>query len=156
MVTFFLPSKGLDYQVESGDKPPVMPQKVMLALAGIFIMYIGYGGLWVLAQQIGIASGLETDFIAGSLSLALYAAIPSLFIPMFLQTKLGRLAPIAFAILCLIAMSIFLFQEANLYRIGLCAGAFGIYLIIPYMSGVIADPDTSGKGLVMITPIPMC
>jgi predicted MFS family arabinose efflux permease len=152
-VIWGLPKKGLEYEESKSDGK--LSTAVILALLGILIMYIGYGGLWVLVERFGDFSGLPASTIAKSLSASLFVGIFALLIPIVLEDKLGRLLPIGLSLLSLIVFALLLFLDTSAtgYLIAVCAGNFGINVILPYITGVIDKLDDTGKGVVLVTPM---
>jgi len=152
-VIWGLPKKGLDYEVNTSGGKLAIP--VILGLLGILVLYIGYGGLWVLVERFGDFSGLPADTIAKSLSASLFVGIFALLIPIVLEDKLGRLLPVGLSLLSLIVFALLLFLDTSAtgYLIAVCAGNFGINVILPYITGVIDQLDDTGKGVVLVTPM---
>ena len=153
LVLWAMPSKGLNYEDELGNGSLSFP--VLLGLGGIFLMFIGYGALWSMAERIGDISGLSAEFIGSALAISLIVAIIALLIPIFTETRFGRLLPISVSLIALIIFGILLFWDTSetAYLVAVCLGSFGINLILPYVSGLIGEQDTTGKGVIMVTPM---
>jgi len=153
LVLWAMPTKGLDYEDSLGSGS--LSYIVLLALGGIFLMFIGYGALWSMAERIGDFSGLSAEFIGTALAISLIVAIIALLIPIFTETKFGRLIPIMASLICLVIFGILLFWDTSetAFLIAVCIGSFGINLVLPYISGLIGEQDATGKGVIMVTPM---
>ena len=149
-VLWAIPKQGL-VQEEKGTTTK-LSFPVQLALLGIIILYVGYGGLWVLAERFGDLSGLSPQVIGDSLTISLVVGLVALLLTIFVADRFGRMIPILLSLVTLIIFSLVLFwdKSANGFLIAVCAGNFGINLVIPYISAVIDDLDDSGKGVAMV------
>jgi len=127
----------------------------ILCLLGVLVLYIGYGGLWALTERIGVANGFSSDYIANVLSVSLLISIPALLVPIVMGVKFGRAIPITVACIGLVLYSVLIYygQNSTLFFLAVAAGSFGVNMIIPYMTGILADEDTTGKGVVMVMPM---
>lgn len=152
-VALFLPSKGKIFE-EDTTKGGIHVL-VILCLIGIMVMFVGYGGLWSFAERIGDYNSFSESFINSVLSGGLLVAIPALLVPIIIGDKYGRFIPLTISITCLIVFSILLFidQSELLFVIAILAGSFGVNMVVPYMTGIIAEKDHTGKGVVMVTPM---
>ena len=153
IVAFWLPTKGSDEELEADSSK--MNGIVLACLAGIFLMFVGYGGLWSMTERIGIINELDEVYISNILSTALLAAIPALLIPILIGVRFGRIIPLVISTLGLIVYGLFVSAENNevLFATAVIAGSFGVNMILPYLTGIISDNDKSGKGVVMVTPM---
>jgi len=149
-VIWAIPKKGLVQEIKGTTVKLSFP--VQLALLGIIILYIGYGGLWVLVERFGDLSGLSAAVIGDSLTISLIVGLVALLLTIFIADRFGRMIPIILSLAFLIIFSLVLFwdQSATGFLIAVCAGNFGINLVIPYMSAVIDQLDESGKGVAMV------
>ncbi|ANQ48852.1 MFS transporter [Flammeovirga sp. MY04] len=146
-------SKG-GHQLEEKGSSQRIPILVFLCLLGVLLMFVGYGGLWSFTERIAVANHFDPEFVSTVLSSGLLIAIPALMIPLFIGSKYGRMLPISISILGLIIYSLCVGTDDKVYfTIGVLTGSFGVNLIIPYLTGIIADQDQSGKGVVMVTPM---
>jgi len=149
----WLPAHGIEYEEE--DLKGGLNRSVLLSLFSVFLLYIGYGGLWALAERIGNISGLSADYIGWCLSISLLWAIVGLLIPIFFELRFGRLFPISISILSLCVFGLLMFWDRSEtgFLIAVSIGSFGINMILPYITGVIGENDKSGKGVIMVTPM---
>jgi len=148
----WLPGNGIDYEEESSGG---FNKSIYLSLFSVLLLYVGYGGLWALAERIGNISGLTPEYIGWCLSISLLWAIVGLLIPILFELKFGRLLPISLSILSLCVFGLLMFWDTSKtgFLIAVSVGSFGINLILPYVTGVIGENDSSGKGVIMVTPM---
>lgn len=149
----WLPERGkLSEEVISDNSLSMVS---ILCLFGVLVLYMGYGGLWALTERIGVANGFAPDFIANVLSISLLVSIPALLVPIVFGVKFGRALPITIASIGLILYSVLIYygQNSTLFFLAVAAGSFGVNMIIPYMTGILADEDKTGKGVVMVMPM---
>ena len=149
-VLWAIPAQGIVQEAKGTTAKLSVP--VQLALLGIIILYIGYGGLWVLAERFGDLAGLSAEVIGNSLTISLIVGLVALLLTIFVADRFGRMIPILLSLTTLIVFSLVLFwdKSATGFLIAVCAGSFGINLVIPYMSAVIDELDDSGKGVAMV------
>lgn len=152
-VMFWLPTQGTNEELEADSSK--MNGIVIACLVGIFLMFVGYGGLWSMTERIGIINELDEVYISNILSTALLAAIPALLIPILIGIRFGRIIPLVISTFGLILYGLFVSADNNemLFATAVIAGSFGVNMILPYLTGIISDNDKSGKGVVMVTPM---
>lgn len=152
-VMIWLPKAGNEEETAEESSP--MNGIVLACLGGIFLMFVGYGGLWSMTERIGIANQLDIAYISEILSIALLAAIPALLIPIIIGTRFGRIIPLVISILGLVVYGLFvgIDNDESMFAISVIAGSFGVNMILPYLTGIISDNDKTGKGVVMVTPM---
>lgn len=127
----------------------------VMGLLGILLLYVGYGGLWALTERFGTAYGLDYEFITRVISIAILIAVPGLLLPIFVGVKFGRFLPMLFASVCLLLYGILLYfgQNTILFFLSITIGSLGVNMILPYMTGILADSDNTGKSVVMVMPM---
>lgn len=148
-VLWAIPKKGLDFESKIGSGKLSKP--VLMSLGAFFLLYIAYGGLWILVERFGTLAGHSPEFIGSSLSNSLIGGFLGLLIPIFIGDKIGRLIPIIVGFLGLSAFALLLFEGSSTsYQMAVFFGLFGVNLAVPYLTGIVVDLDNSGKGVAMI------
>ncbi|MCA0933651.1 MFS transporter [Lutimonas saemankumensis] len=153
LVISFLPVNKI---IEKGSGKLIgLSHKSSIGLAGILIMFIGYGGLWAFSERIGKDQGFSQDFIADALFISLVAAIIGLLIPIMVANKYGRMVPIIISAAGLIVFGIFISSQPSpvMFVAALIIGSFAINMILPYATGILAESDQTGKAMVMVMPM---
>jgi len=149
LILWKLPVKGLEFEIEK--KTGNLSNPVLLCLGAFFLLYVAYGGLWILVERFGNLAGHSPEFIGESLSNAMTGGFLGLLVPIFLADKLGRIIPIVLSFLCLFAFAFLLFEGSETgFKVAVWFGLFGINLVVPYLTGIVVDLDFSGKGVAMI------
>tara|TARA_R110000868_G_scaffold17258_4_gene76093 strand:+ start:28537 stop:29634 length:1098 start_codon:yes stop_codon:yes gene_type:complete len=128
-----------------------IPWRALLVLLGLSCFFGAQSAVWTYVERIGDYSGLSADSIGQSLSLSNAAAITGAFIPVLMGLRFGRLIPIGINLLAqLAALSIIMSKVDYLsYVIALSLFNFSWNFIIPYILGLLADIDSSGKAMVV-------
>ena len=105
-----------------------------------------------MAERFGDLSGLSPQVIGDSLTISLVVGLVALLLTIFIADRFGRMVPIVLSLVSLVVFGLVLFwdKSATGFLIAVCAGNFGINLVIPYMSAVIDELDESGKGVAMV------
>ena len=149
----WIPNKNA--QLEANEFQTKLSSISIFCLLGILVMYMGYGGLWALTERIGIAKGFTSEFIANTLSISLLVAIPALIVPIVIGNKYGRFIPLLIGGIGLLFYSVLLSfgNDSTLFFLAVSFGSFGVNIIIPYMTGILAEIDKTGKGVVMVMPM---
>ncbi len=129
--------------------------KVIKGLFAIMLMFVGYGGLWAFSEQIGIARGFDQEFISLVLSGALGIALIGLALPIVFSDQKHAALFIALGVLGLLgyALLISFGQNQTHYLVAIWMGSLSVNMVLPYMTGVIAEFDSTGKSMVLIMPL---
>lgn len=153
LVIFFLPFNKI-IEKSTGEFKR-LSNKSIFGLTGILIMFVGYGGLWAFSERIGKDEGFSEAYIADALFISLLAAIIGLLIPILVENRYGRKIPIFISSVGLIAFGIIILSHPSpiMFVAALAIGSFGINMILPYATGILAESDQTGKALVMVMPM---
>lgn len=127
-------------------------------LAAILVFFVGIGAFWTYAGRLGVAAGLDATSVGRGLGLAGLAGIAGAFLPVWLQTRLGRVLP------CVVGSAAMLFGAAGLhalaegpdaarYTLSTAAFMFGWYLVYPYQLGLLSLVDRDGRGSVLAAAV---
>ncbi len=129
--------------------------KAIRGLFAIMLMFVGYGGLWAFSEQIGIARGFDQEFISLVLSGALGIALIGLALPIIFNDQKHAVLFITLGMLGLLgyALLISFGQNQTDYLVAIWLGSLAVNMVLPYMTGVIAEFDSTGKSMVLIMPL---
>ncbi|MBT8220823.1 MAG: MFS transporter [Bacteroidia bacterium] len=127
-------------------------QKVITCLIGFLILYIGVGTFWAFAERQGVLGGLEADFIAYSIAIALLISILGTLIPVWLGLRIGRFIPIVVSILLMSLSGYLVFIVTTEFTFGIGIGLFYIFwsVLLAYMMGILSSVDTKNFGAGML------
>jgi len=148
----WLPSfhlQGTAASINKSQKQDASPIS-FVAIISIFsatFYYIGIGGFWPFAEQIGRSVGL--DYVSASRIVG-YATLISIFggaTVVVLGNRFGRKIPIA---LCLIVQTIGLVllitaPSVDVFKVVLITYVYSWAVFFPYLMGFIAEIDPSGR-----------
>lgn len=120
---------------------------IALALAPLFLIAIGSQGIWPFAVLAGARTGLTGVEVGHILAMSLFLGAAGNFLAWLLA---GRVSPYVPMVLGtgLLAASAILFMLATtklVFAAGLVAGPIGFGLLVPYIYGLMARADRSGR-----------
>lgn len=121
---------------------------VGLSLFACAFYYIGVGGFWPYAEQIGRAVGLSYK---AAIEVVGYATIASIFgaiTAVVLGSRLGRLLPLAFCLVMqtLVLIGLILFPESHsMYFLATLIYMYCWLMFFPYLLGFMSRLDTYGR-----------
>jgi predicted MFS family arabinose efflux permease len=117
------------------------------AVLAMFLYFFGQGVVWTYLFLIGTSKGFSEQQVASALSLSQFLAIAAALGAATVGTRYGRLGPVCLGILGGIVPLLFLFQLQNLsaFVVAVCVYNFAWNLLHPYLLGVMASLDLSGK-----------
>jgi predicted MFS family arabinose efflux permease len=145
---WWMPRRLDDTQEASPNLYRLSRQKVAIAMyLGILFLYVGQNAVWVFVERIGGSIGLPLAEISTILILNGFLALLGPFAAHRLGTRVGRVIPILGAMLLQIAMILWLAYsiEQISYGASLIILSLAYVFVIPYMRGVMASLDLSGK-----------
>ncbi len=124
---------------------PLVPLGFLL-LAN-YVYFIGQGGVWSFLERLGLQQQLDIEGIANALALSLFAGVAGGFTAGWLDLKLGRIAPLLFAIACAVVSILILWhsQDVVAFTIAACLFNYGNNFGHPYVLGFAAKIDKSAR-----------
>ena len=132
------------------DKQSVLVGPAIVALTANLVYFIGQGGVWAYLERIGTANGLAAEDIATSLSLSLIAAVAGAMVATIVNIRLGRVLPLAAAIiLAMLSVMILMWNVTfGSFLLAACIWNFVNNYGHPYLLGYMAAIDRTGKYVV--------
>ena len=130
------------------------PNKITIikVLISIALFELAASGIWAFIERMGIAWQLSIDEIGMSLSVGSLAGIPGSALVIIFCLRWGRLKPLSVGFFCIIA-SLLLFlvgtQSLWLYTVGLIIFNGAWSYVIPYIQGIQAQVDETGRVAVL-------
>lgn len=134
------------------EKKPIKlsRKQSMLALASlgaIFILYIGQNGLWAYVERIGASLEIPLPVISQILVINGAVSLIGPALAHWLNIRFGRKLPLFLAFAVQILMSLFLVYATSLpaYAISVVILTAAFMFSIPYLKGLMAAIDPSGR-----------
>ncbi len=125
---------------------------VIMGLLGILILYIGVGAFWAFVERLATLAGLESAFIANAIGISLIVSLIGAFLPIVLDLRFGRIAPIIISLLVMIGSGLVIFGKltASIYVVALSLFYIFWNIVLPYMVGLISEHDDQEVGAAMV------
>lgn len=145
-----IPTDHTDGGVESKNDVRI-PWRACVVLLAIACFFAAQGAVWTYVERMGDHAGFTSGDIGMALSLSNLAAIAGAFVPVFLGVRFGRMLPIGLNLIVqLWAVSVLIGEMSySRYLVAIALFNFAWNLLIPYLLGLLADIDHSGKGIVI-------
>ncbi|MBU3068389.1 MFS transporter [Aestuariicella sp. G3-2] len=145
-----IPSDHADGGVDSNNGVRI-PWRACVVLLALGCFFATQGAVWTYVERIGDHSGFTTEDIGMALSISNLAAIAGASVPVILGVRFGRLLPIGLNLIAqLWAISVLVdVIPFSRYLVAISLFNFAWNLLIPYLLGLLADIDHSGKGIVI-------
>jgi predicted MFS family arabinose efflux permease len=121
--------------------------RVLLIAVASFFLALGTCATWAVYVTLGLNIGLAEVQIDRIISYAVLSAIPAGMLATFLGARFGRLLPMSIATATIIC-SIFVLATSHdhlLFAVFGCLNQAGMCFLVPYMFGVAAKEDSSGR-----------
>ncbi|NIB38776.1 MFS transporter [Pseudomaricurvus alkylphenolicus] len=140
-----------EHEPANGEVKHSQNQKALpltLLLIGIFLFQAANLGIFSYQQRIGLDAGLGVDWVNMALAYGLWISIPTSMLVVLLGARLGHSKPILFAG-CSMLSAFYLMHHASNAEVFLYASllfAVAVTVMIPYMYGLCALLDATGKG----------
>jgi predicted MFS family arabinose efflux permease len=151
-VSFLLPADRL-VPVPGSTPAAVMPISpwILRYLVGTAVIFVGTNSMWSYIEQAGLKAGLDTQGIATVLSISAMMNFVGPAFGAWLGTRIGHFMPITLGIVALMvdALLIYAVPYAPAYVTGVLAFNTLASFIGPYMLGLLADADDSGRSAVL-------
>jgi predicted MFS family arabinose efflux permease len=152
----WLPRGGAKVAKAEGEQdatPRDIPVAIPLTgLAAMFIWFIGLSGIWAFIERIGVAVGISQASVGTLLAAGLAGGLVSSGLAAWLGDRYGRLWPplVAVGLHILMCLVIAGGISAITYAAVVLAFTFVWNLGLPYLLGLIANSDSSGKLVVLM------
>jgi len=148
----FIPDGG---DAAAQDAQIAQPSSMAAPLVGLAVLLIwctGLGAVWAFIVGIGVAGGLEPASASFALAISSTIAISGALAASAMGDKYGRLAPVSIALIIQMVMISLLTGEMSFMRFAATAAIFQVFwnLTGPYLMGMIASSDASGRAAVLI------
>ncbi len=143
--------EGASDNVEPSDKVGASTLVLSIVLLANLIYFIGQGGLWSYVKEIVAQAGISESDIKSGLSISLIAGMIGAGLASWLDIKVGRVVPLAVAIIMAIGSVYLLDGEVTyvIFVIAACLYNFGSNLGHPYLFGYLASIDPKRKFVVI-------
>jgi predicted MFS family arabinose efflux permease len=157
-VVYWFPgyAPALDPEVSKNEFSTAPATKVnwkeaSLGLAAIFIFFSGVGGFWPFMNQIGIELGLGQGPTTSALSNATLAGAIAALTVTVLGVRFGRTLPLIIGTLGLVGILLVfeLTEPQQVFALAAQGFMFCWVLTVPYLVGVAAELDSSGRVVVL-------
>ncbi len=118
-----------------------------LAVASVFMFFVGIGAIWTYLFLIGINAGGTEQQIANALMLSQFAAVAGALTAATLANRFGRIRPVTAGLLGCLIPQFFLFNVTGIavYIIAVCVFNFAYNMTHPYFYAVLSSIDRSGQ-----------
>ena len=148
-----VPDKAMEETSDAtkpSQKSTVAPYIIWLILLANLIYFIGQGGLWSYVKQIAAQAELTDEMIKSGLSISLLAGMLGAGFASWLDVKVGRVIPLAVALLLAIFSVYLLSQDitAMSFAVAACFYNFGSNIGHPYLFGYLSSIDPGRKYVV--------
>lgn len=126
-----------------------------LGLAGVFVFFGAESTVWAFAERIGMYAGFSPDAIGQGLSIGALAGLAGALSASAFGTRLGRVVPLVMSMVICLAGATLLIQAQTpvMYTVCLCVICAAWNYSAPYLQGVIANLDGSGRMLALLAII---
>ena len=120
------------------------------ALLAIFAYNVAIGLVWAYLFLVGIEAGMSEQAVANVLTVSQFLGIAGAFVAVVLETRIGRLLPLLVGIVGG-AVSVYILVgniASPAFWIGVCGFNLLWNLSMPYLLGMLAEFDASGRVVV--------
>jgi len=150
---------GLRHLPTRGKAPPPADLPVgstLVPLWGLFgsaCFFVAATSVWAFVERIGVNAGFSSGFIGTALGFSTIVSIAGAFAASWLAGRVGRIWPMVIAALGQIACLPLLVEGVSpaVYVVAVLLYSVFWNLWVPFQMGVIAEADTSGRFVVLIT-----
>ncbi|MGB0919927.1 MAG: MFS transporter [Alphaproteobacteria bacterium] len=139
---------GADNTVKKGGGTTLLP---MLVIGAFFVMGISESAVWSFVERKGVAIGMSASEAGGVISFGFLMGIAGSLTAIVLGARLGRALPVATGMALFVGGILVSFgaQDAGTYRIGVVMWFLGFTLMMPYITGTLAQIDKEGRFVAM-------
>lgn len=142
-----LVSSGDEVKPKSGTRIWMKPG-VPSAIVSIGALVASQGVLWAFAGAAAESLNASTQQTSLALSACGFMQIPATLLALYLGNRFGFRSPIFVSCICLVFISIGMYNSGNVHIFMLCTALFGAFgcFAIPYQQALLAELDDSGEG----------
>ncbi len=117
------------------------------ALAGVLVYNTAVGVVWAYLFLVGLEAGMGEQEVANALTFSQFLGIAGAFLPVVLELRYGRAAPLAVGVLGGAASIYLLLGEVGATGYWLAVGGFNLLwnLCVPYLLAMMAAFDARGR-----------
>ncbi|MGI9288016.1 MAG: MFS transporter [Pseudomonadales bacterium] len=134
----------------SVESAPLLP--VFLGLGAMFLWFTGLSGVWAFIERMGIESGLAQTQVGSILALGMALGMLGALLASWVGDRYGRFWQPVVSLVAHMGLSIVLAtsDSPNPYIISVLSFTFIWNIGLPYLLGLIANADVSGRFVVLI------
>lgn len=124
----------------------------IMALAVMLIWCTGLGAIWAFVKLIGTSAGIDAGQVGVALGISTGVAVIGALAASWLADRVGRIIPVAVALLVQVAMIFLLQGQMGFVQFAVTAAVFQAFwnLTGPYMMGTVALSDATGRVSLLI------
>jgi predicted MFS family arabinose efflux permease len=123
-----------------------------VSLSASVLYWMGTGAVWAFIERIGVASGLSEARVGAILAASQITFVLGALAASLLHTRIGRALPaVTGVLLSLVALALIRFNEAG-FGAGVLLYTFAWMFFFPYLTGIMAAQDASGRVAVLGVP----
>ena len=131
---------------------PVQSLNIYLGLATIVFWFVGLSALWAFLERIGVDFGYTSETVGKWLALGMVTGVVSALLVSWLSKRVGQYWP---PLVCILMHGLLMLLLAILQTNWIFVLFVFVFMAIwnfglPYLLGMIADADTSGRLIVLI------
>ena len=143
----YLPSSGAEHVQIEADAVDLPRGLRAMALATMFIYFLGQGVVWAYLFLIGTNGGVGEQDVANGLTVSQFAGVAGAMAAAMIGKRFGRISPISLGILAGIVPLAFLFGNFGAldYAVVVCIYNFAWNMTHPYLLAAIASFDRGGR-----------
>lgn len=147
MVCLMLPRLKIAETSAHKEAPSALAIEPMHALGAVLLWFIAFGAIWTFVERVGAAIRLPADDIGFALAISQGGGAAGALIASILASRAGAVKPIlaAAGIYFVAAMSIPFVDSLQRYILMAFMLSFGFSMGNPYLSGLLARLDASGR-----------
>jgi predicted MFS family arabinose efflux permease len=128
-----------------------LSRESVLGLAGVFAYFVSQGAVWTYLDRIGAQNHLDMGRVGHALAICSMAGLAGACLASWLSTRLGRLKPLLFAMLCTVVSLMVLSAHPGYLAFAAMASLFNFAwnVSVPYQFGLLAEIDASRRTIVL-------
>ena len=153
LLTRWIPDRGKKVAISSVDSGRgAIPMKpLILGLIVVLLWFTGLSGVWAFIERAGIASGLDQASVGGVLAAGMGIGMISALMAAWLGDRFGRYwqSVVSLTVHAFLAILIVASGSTSVYIVSVLLFTFVWNLGLPYLMGLIATADISGRFVVL-------
>ena len=129
------------------SKPTLNNMTIIMSIIATAFYYLGVGGFWPFAEQIGKSIGMSYLQSTQIIGFATFASIFGAVTATIIGNRFGRLYPVAFCITAqIIGLSVlYMYPNVTTFTLAAITYMFCWLMFFPYLLGFISQLDRSGR-----------